>query len=120
MISQIELREIRFHAFHGVCPQETVVGNQFVVNILLTVSLDKAMTSDNLDDTINYATVYELTKQEMAIRSKLLEHVAYRIVQSIKARFPQLAAIELSLSKQNPPIGADIQSTSIILKETYR
>jgi len=71
------------------------------------------------DDTINYAAVYAVVKEQMDIPSKLIEHVAGRILYALKERFPQLAAVELKLSKLNPPFGGDVHSASIILGETF-
>lgn len=119
MTVQIELEAMKFYAFHGVAPQETRVGNTFVVNLVLTAPLEKAVASDNLEDTVNYATVYEVVKHEMAIPSKLLEHAAGRILKRLKETFPPLLAVELKLSKLNPPFGGDVYSASVILRETY-
>ncbi|MDR0431415.1 MAG: dihydroneopterin aldolase [Tannerellaceae bacterium] len=119
MISKIELNGLKFYAYHGVLPQERIVGNNFIINIILTAPLEKAIQSDDLGHTINYAVVYNLIKKEMAIPSNLLEHVAGRIIDSLKEAFPGLMEIELSLSKLNPPVGGDIRSASVILKETY-
>jgi dihydroneopterin aldolase len=120
MISKIVLKDMNFYAFHGILTQEKCVGNNFLVNLSLTAALDKAVYSDEIDDTINYATVYYIVKKEMEIPSRLIEHVAGRIVLSLKKHFPQLREIELSLSKMNPPIlGGDIHSASVVLKESY-
>jgi dihydroneopterin aldolase len=119
MNSRIELKELKFYAYHGVLPQETLVGNNYIITVALTAPLAKAMVSDNLDDTVNYAAVYTIIQQEMAIPSRLLEHVAGRILHSLKYHFPQLTGIKLSVSKLNPPIGGDIHSASVILEETY-
>ena len=118
MTTRIELKEMRFYAYHGVMPQETKVGNNFVVNLILTAPLEQAVRSEDMD-TINYAAVYEVVKEQMGIPSKLIEHAAGRILYALKERFPQLVAIELKLSKLNPPFGGDIHSASIILDETY-
>ena len=119
MTSQIELKDMKFYAYHGVSPQETMVGNTFVVNLILMASLEKAVISDNLCDTINYAEIFAVVKQEMDIPSKLLEHAAGRIMNALKVKFPQLSEIEIKLSKLNPPFGGDLHSASIILKETF-
>lgn len=119
MISKIEIAAMRFYAYHGVMPQETKVGNQFVVNLTLTASLEAAVESDNLEDTINYATAYQIVKKEMDIPSRLLEHVAGRILYALKKNFPQLTGTELKLSKLNPPFGGDVYSASVILTEMY-
>ncbi len=119
MVSKIELRDLKFFAYHGVLHQETQVGNNFIINITLTAPLQKAMESDNLEDTINYATVYDLIKKEMNTPSCLLEHVAGRILYTLKDHFPLLTEIELILSKLNPPFGGDVYAASVIVKETY-
>lgn len=119
MVTRIELKDIKFYAHHGVMEQERIVGNQFVIDALLTVPLVDAMESDNLEDTINYAQIYEVIKSEMGIPSNLLEHVAGRILTALKRTFPQLTAIELKVSKLNPPIEGEIQSASVIVHQTY-
>ena len=82
MTTKIELRRMTFYAYHGVAPQETRVGNTFIVDLILTAPLENAVWSDDLSDTINYATVYETVKAEMAIPSRLLEHAAGRILKA--------------------------------------
>lgn len=119
MTSQIELKDIKFHAFHGVSPQERKVGNTFVVNLTLTAPLEQAIASDKLEYTINYAEVYTIVKQEMAIPSLLLEHIAGRILTSLKHKFPQITAIRVKVSKLNPPFGGDVYSASVIVEEIY-
>ena len=119
MTTRIDLEAMKFYAYHGVMPQERKVGNNFVVNLILTAPLDKAVTSDELEDTINYAAVYAVVKEQMEKPSKLIEHAAGRILQALKEYFPQLTAIELKLAKLNPPFGGDVYSASIILSETY-
>jgi len=119
MVSKIELKAMKFYAYHGVGEQERIVGNHFIVTVLLTAPLGKAIENDHLDDTINYASVYEIVKQEMHIPSRLLEHVAGRIIRALKASFSQIEEIELKVSKINPPFGGDIDSASVILTERY-
>lgn len=119
MTTKIELRNMTFYAFHGVAPQETQVGNTFVVDLLLTAPLEQAVKSDDLSDTINYAEVYEIVKTEMKIPSKLLEHVGGRILNALKRAFPEILEIELIISKLNPPFGGDVHSASVHLQESY-
>ena len=69
MTTKIELEKMRFYAYHGVMPQETKVGNDFVVDLILTAPLEQAVKSDELDDTINYAAVYAVVKEQMDITS---------------------------------------------------
>ena len=87
---QIELDSMNFYAFHGVAPQERTVGNPFIVDLLLTADVEAATVSDNLDDTINYAEVYAVVKQEMDRPSLLLEAVAGRIVADLHKEFSRI------------------------------
>lgn len=119
MISQITLKEMRFYAYHGVGTQETKVGNQFVVNLDLTAPLEQAIRTDELCYTINYAEAFEVVKKEMSIPSKLLEHVAGRILSQLHTHFPQLTAITLKVEKLNPPFGGDVYSAAVILTESW-
>lgn len=109
----ILLRDLRFHAFHGVLPQERLVGGNFVVDIRVGYPLAQAMTSDRVDDTLNYASLYALVEREMQQPSSLLEHVAGRIAQAIAKTFPEALSIDLTLTKQNPPMGADCKGAGV-------
>ena len=111
--SYIHLSDVRFHAFHGVLPQEKSVGADFVVNLRLGYDISSAMESDNVMETLNYSQVYEAVKQEMETPSNLLEYVAGRIVQSLNDHFPDITSIDLKLTKLNPPMGADGCSASV-------
>ncbi|GAB6124007.1 dihydroneopterin aldolase [Dysgonomonas termitidis] len=115
MKSFILLENLTIYANHGVFGQETVVGNVYIINLKIGVNLEKASLTDDLDDTISYADIYEDVKNEMAIPSKLLEHAAKRIIDRLKDKYTQIESIELRLSKRNPPIGAQLDYASVIL-----
>ncbi|MBR1546163.1 MAG: dihydroneopterin aldolase [Prevotella sp.] len=109
------LKDVRFHAFHGVMPQERTVGADFLVSLRIGYDLSKAMVSDHVEDTLNYAEVYQLVRQEMEQPSALLEHVAGRIVRTLLERFPMVTSVDLQLMKQNPPMGADCKGAGVEL-----
>ena len=105
--SYINLLGLRFHAYHGVLEQEQIVGNDYCLDVRMKYDISKAMLSDNIDDTLNYAKAYELIREEMMIPSRLLEHVAYRIGSRLIKQFPEIENIDIRLMKKNPPMGAD-------------
>ena len=109
----IHLRQVRFHAFHGVMPQEQQVGADFLLDLRVGYPLQQAMQSDEVADTLNYAVLYDIAAREMQQPSKLLEHVAGRIATAIAQTFPQVTSIDLELIKQNPPMGADCEGASV-------
>lgn len=112
---KILLEKMRFHAFHGVMPEETIVGGEYEVSIALDTDFSKAMETDDLQGTINYAIVFDLVRQEMHIPSKLIEHVAGRIMKSVKQNFPQVEAIEVRVSKLNPPVNGDMAQATVVV-----
>ena len=113
MSSKIYLRNVRFHAFHGVLPQEGIVGNDYLVNLVLDYDFSSAMKTDDLQGTLNYAGVYQKVREEMAVPSKLLEHVAGRIAHRLFSDFPEIQKLQLSITKVNPPMGADSDGAGV-------
>lgn len=111
--SYILLKKIRCYAYHGVAPQENLIGNEYIVDLRLKVDISKAMQTDEVTDTVNYAEIHRVVMGEMAVPSKLLEHVGGRIAKKLLEQFPTIEEVELRLSKRNPPMGADIESAGI-------
>lgn len=113
MNTYIYLREVRFHANHGVMPQERTVGADFTVDLRVAYPFEAAMHSDDVVDTLNYARLYDIVKREMAQPSQLLEHVAGRIGKAVFEAFPKTGSLELRITKQNPPMGADCKGVGV-------
>jgi dihydroneopterin aldolase len=111
----ILLENMKFHAFHGVLPEERIVGSTYSVTVGFTFDFSKAAKSDNLDETINYAEVYELVKDEMRQESRLIEHVAQRILDRMLLQFPQIKSLEVRLSKHNPPLRGEVERSTVVL-----
>ena len=117
---KIILQGLRFHAHHGVMPQERTIGADFTIDLEVTTDFTPAMQTDDLSGTISYAQVYEIVRREMAQPSQLLEHAGGRIVKSLFAELPQVEAIRLRLLKDNPPVGADCTGMGIEITEDRR
>lgn len=111
--SSIFLRSLRFHAFHGVMEQERTVGNDYLVDVRIGCQLAKAMESDDVNDTVNYAEVYGVIREEMRQPSRLLENVVGRIGRRLLDEFPMIETLDLKLTKVNPPMGADCDGAGV-------
>ena len=116
MTTRISLNRLRFHAFHGVMEQERRVGNDFEVSLTVDYPFEKALTSDNLDHTLNYALLYDVIATEMQQPSKLLEHVAGRIIRAVKAQFPLVKGGTISVAKLTPPIKGQMESVAVTVE----
>ena len=112
----IRLKNIKIYAFHGCLVEETKIGSDYLVNLEVKANLSKAASSDNLLDTVDYVRLQEIVKNEMAIPSKLLEHVGLRIIKKIKSELSFIEKVKVTVSKINPPIGGDVAEVSVTLK----
>ncbi len=111
----IYLKGVRFHAYIGVGEQEMVVGNDYVVDLRLQYPFAKALQTDDVVDTLNYAGVYDLVRNVMLRKAKLLEFVAGEIAHELITAYQQIEAIDVKLTKLNPPMGADCDGAGVEL-----
>ena len=110
------LNEMKFFAFHGVNEQERIVGNTYLVSLKLGLDMSRACQSDQLEDTLNYASVYKQVAAVMKIPCNLIEHLAEKICLQLRNTFPEIQYIEIRLKKCHPPIVGIMQSAEIILE----
>ncbi len=115
----IKLQNIRTFSFHGCLEEEAKIGSDYRVDLDIKTDLRKSSQTDELKDTVDYVLLNTIVEEEMAIRSKLLEHVASRIITRIFKEVPSVSRIVLGVSKLNPPIGGDVEAVTIEMEE-YR
>lgn len=113
--SQILLNNIRVYAYHGVMEQERRVGGWYAVSLTIDYPFARALETDDVADTLNYASVLEVVQDEMKTPSRLLEHVAGRIAKALFEKFPLIEGIRLQVTKENPPMGGDTSGASVLL-----
>ena len=115
----IKLQNIRTFSFHGCLEEEAKIGSDYRVDLEIKTDLRKSSLSDDLKDTVDYVLLNKIVVEEMSVRSKLLEHVAERILSRIFKEIPAVSRILLAVSKLNPPIGGDVEAVTIEMEE-YR
>jgi 7,8-dihydroneopterin aldolase/epimerase/oxygenase len=116
----IAIEGMRFQAYHGYYPEEQILGTEYLVDVYITVNTSSVSKSDKLADTVNYETIFRISKGEMSINSKLIETVAQRIIDRIKSLFGNIEELKIRISKLNPPLGSTVTRTFIELHEDYR
>jgi dihydroneopterin aldolase len=109
----IKIKNIRVYAYHGCLVEEGKIGSDYRVDLNVKADLSKSAITDNLSDTVDYVHLNKIVKQEMAIRSKLLEEVAKRILDRILIEIPLVKEVEVAVSKLNPPIGGNVAMVTI-------
>lgn len=115
----IHIDAMRLHAYHGVMPQERKVGNDYLINIKVGYPWQKAINTDDVADTLNYAALAAVVKEQMAEPSALLEHVAGRIVNAVGTSFPNATSIQLRLTKIAPPMSVDCDGAGVEITHRY-
>ena len=98
-MGKILLEGMEFFAYHGCFKEEQLIGTKFIVDIEVEFDTDSAEKSDHLHDTLNYQEVYRIVKKEMEIRSNLLEHVARRILTTLKTAYPATGKTMIKIAK---------------------
>lgn len=113
----IALEQAAFRAYHGLYPEETVIGNDFLLDI--SVRIPGSVAIDDLTDTVNYQGIYEIAKEIMAQPKPLLEEVVYALSDTLKERYPAIQHSTVTLRKLNPPMGASIRNSLVSLEKEY-
>ncbi|CAA0225382.1 Dihydroneopterin aldolase [Tenacibaculum maritimum] len=113
----IKVNNIRLYAYHGCLDEEAKIGSEYRVDLKVNANLQKSSETDDLADTVDYVHLNHIVKEEMAIRSKLLEEVAARILVRILKEIQLVKKVRISVAKINPPIGGNVEEVAIILRK---
>ena len=116
-MGKIQVNNIKLYAYHGCLEEEAKIGSWYRVDIEVEGDLSKSAKTDELSDTIDYVHLNLIAKEEMAIRSKLLEEVAQRILDRFFVEIPMLETAKVAVAKINPPIGGNVEEVVIILEQ---
>lgn len=100
---------IRIYAYHGCLPEEARIGGHYRVDVQVSGDFATAERTDELQDTIDYGRIASIVTEEMSRRSKLIEHVARRILDALKKEWPGAFRFEVRVTKERPPVQGDVQ-----------
>ncbi|WP_421803667.1 dihydroneopterin aldolase [Flagellimonas sp.] len=117
-MGKIRLKNVRIHSNHGCLKEEMLIGSDYRVDLEISADLSQPANSDQLSETVDYVHLNNIIKEEMTVRSNLLEHVAKRIIDRIFKEIKEVTEVEVEVAKINPPIGGDVESVSVKLKYT--
>lgn len=116
-MSFIDIENMEFYAYHGCFAEEAAIGTHFRVNLRMEVDTSRAQVSDSIDDTVNYLSVYQSVKAEMAISSHLLENVGERIASRVLADYGAVEHVWVKVTKLNPPLGGKMEGVSLSIEK---
>jgi dihydroneopterin aldolase len=106
---------ISVYAYHGCLEEEGRIGCNYLVDVRMETDFTEAAKTDDLNRTIDYVTVYNIVREQMGIRSKLIEHVGQRIVDTLKEQLKGLHSLEVKVTKLNPPMNGNVEKVSIVI-----
>ena len=115
-MNRIRIKGMEFYAHHGCYAEEQAIGGHYRVDVSIDTDFSEAAKEDDLKKTINYQLVFEEIKVVMQKRSKLIEHVAFNIIQALRLKFPEAEKFTVTVAKLNPPIGGKTQKVSVTLE----
>ena len=96
--------------------EEGKIGSDYRVDLSVKANLRPSAKTDQLADTVDYVHLNRIVREEMAIRTKLLETVADLILDRILLEIPLVHKVKIKVSKLNPPIGGNVEMVSIIME----
>lgn len=114
-MGKIQVNNIKLYAFHGCLEEEAKIGSWYRVDVEVEADLSKSAKTDELSDTVDYVHLNHIVKEEMAVRSKLLEEVAQRVLDRFFKEIPLIQIATVKVAKLNPPIGGNVQEVVVIL-----
>lgn len=114
VLQRVKLANARFYAYHGVFPQEQIIGTSFLVDIDVFFDRELRLSAEeDLNRTVNYAELHAIAQAEMAQTRKLLETVSDSMLARVQSQFPFVAKIRVCITKQHPPFGGDIAQAQV-------
>ncbi|MEJ6590089.1 MAG: dihydroneopterin aldolase [Crocinitomicaceae bacterium] len=113
MKHNITVKDIKLYAYHGCLEEEALIGGHYSVDVYIDTDFTDAAKDDDLSKTVDYVQVNKLVKEEMAIRSKLIETVGQRIINRLKTEISDRSAFKIVIKKLSPPIEGDVTFVSI-------
>ncbi|RCW93595.1 dihydroneopterin aldolase [Winogradskyella arenosi] len=116
-MGKIKVENIRVFANHGCLKEETAIGSDYRVDLVIKANLQTSAVSDELNDTVDYVLLNKVVREEMAIPSKLLETVAKRILDRVFEEESLITKATVTVSKINPPIGGDVEMVRIKMSQ---
>lgn len=115
----VHLKDLQFHAFHGLYAGEEIIGSAYEVDCKIHFEAPSEPVV-RLDQTYNYVQAYECIAKFMKQPTPLLETVLQRIEAALKESFPQMKGLELSIYKCSPPIPQFKGKLGVCLSKWYQ
>jgi 7,8-dihydroneopterin aldolase/epimerase/oxygenase len=113
-MDKIFVNQMEFYGYHGVFPEETRLGQRFVVDLTVFVDLKKAGETDELEHSVNYGELFRVCKEIVEGKPfKLVEAVAEKIAEIVLSQFTLVSEVTIKVIKPDPPIPGHYRSVAV-------
>ncbi len=110
----IQIKDLEIYCHHGVFKEENVLGQKFLVSLILSVDTLAAVKSDDITQSVNYADVSHFVKEKMQEKNyKLIEAVAHHLAQDILLKYPLVSQVTVEIKKPWAPIHLPLDTVSV-------
>lgn len=109
----IRIRDIKIHTNHGCLDEEGKIGSDYIVHVEVKTDLSLSASTDELEDTVDYVSIYGIVYHQMKKRVKLLETIVQRIIEQLLEEHPTVEVAQVEVQKINPPIGGEVGYVSV-------
>lgn len=111
----VRIRGLEVGGRHGVHEAERVLGQRFVADIDMVLAHDRSTTSDELGDTVDYATIADdvaeiIGGEPVALLERLCRIIADRVLAE-----PVVAAVTVTVAKPQVAIRHVLDDVSVTL-----
>lgn len=112
----ITVKGIKQYCYHGCLPEEETIGGWYETDVEADTDMDGAVKTDDLSKTVDYTEINQIVRNQMSIRSKLVEHVAGRIASTLLRQIAQISEVRVTVSKLHPPVEGETERFSVSIK----
>ena len=112
----IKVTGIKVYCYHGCMPEEEKIGAWYETDVEVDAEIGSAVRTDTLSETIDYTVINQVVRNEMNIRSKLVEHAAGRIATALLRQIASIKEVMVTVSKLNPPVEGEVARFSVSVK----
>lgn len=118
MTQKIKIRGLRVYGFHGVLDFEREEGQYFVVDATIWINPERAIQTDDIQNTVSYAELAELIARDVRENPvNLLESLASRLAERVlSASGPLATKVKVKVSKPDAPIQLYFDDVSVTAK----
>ena len=118
-MDEIRIRDLTVFARHGVLPEETALGQKFLLSMTLRRPLRRAALTGELSLSVNYAEACAFATQFMQERTyALIESAAEALAAALLERY-DICSVAVELKKPWAPIGLPLEGVSVYIERAW-